>query len=54
MPVLPWDGVPLFGGKTLVLPGGAYKRRTPPTAAVAADPDAPDQQPIHRSSDDWS
>lgn len=29
MPVVPWDGTPLFGGKTLVLPGGAYGRKKP-------------------------
>ena len=26
MPVVPWDGQPFFGGKTLVLPGSAIAR----------------------------
>lgn len=28
MPVVPWDGEPVFGGKTLVLPGSAHQAMT--------------------------
>ena len=27
MPVVEWDGVPLFGGKTIVISGAAFKGR---------------------------
>ena len=31
MPVVEWDGEPLFGGKTIVMSGARFKRRSKPT-----------------------
>lgn len=53
MPVVKWDGTPPFGGKTLVLPGGAYeRRRSPPAQSVSAEPDASERQPHRDAPDD--
>ena len=49
MPVIPWKGSPPFGGKTLVLPGSAYKRKK---AAAAEDSDAQPGTPYPKQLED--
>ena len=42
MPVVEWDGVPLFGGKTIVISGAMFKGRPKPVPETAAQPDGED------------
>ena len=42
MPVVEWDGVPLFGGKTIVISGAMFKGRSKAVAKTAAQPDGED------------
>ena len=42
MPVIESDGVPLFGGKTIVISGAMFKGRPKPVPKTAALPDGED------------
>ena len=48
MPVIEWDGVPLFGGKTIVISGAMFKGRpkaVPKTSAPPHGEDSPSFAP---------
>ena len=38
MPVVPWDGTPLFGGRTLVMSGAMFKGRPKPAKSSSLKP----------------